>query len=219
MDVPLPSSPPAVSTSTFYHRAGNYAIVALAGSMFVNIAALSAGPAPARFRQIVALVVGAVMLSAIPAGVIALLGVRKHGKKGLLWKGLVGVLVPLLLVALAVPAFLKVRDASHRLQAVAAAREISATAPQMIDESTRLDGALVEDGRLILRFTVVSLSAAEVDRRAWNEELVPMLRENIKNSGLWPLVQRGTIVVYRYAGNDGAPIDEIVFDPKEIRSK
>lgn len=53
------------------------------------------------------------MLSSAIGGTIALIGVAKYGRKRLLWKGLVAVLVPVLLAAAAIPAFLKIKRLSE----------------------------------------------------------------------------------------------------------
>ncbi|MCM2276154.1 MAG: hypothetical protein NDI75_15300 [Candidatus Didemnitutus sp.] len=72
----------------------------------------SAAPTPA-VKFIISAVPALLMLSAIPAGIIALCGVSKHGKKKLLWKGLVGVFVPIVFIAMAIPAFLAVKRRSE----------------------------------------------------------------------------------------------------------
>ena len=64
-------------------------------------------------KLIFSMIPGFVVLSALPAGIIALCGIPKHGRKTLLWKGLVGVIVPILLIALAIPAFLHVKKMSE----------------------------------------------------------------------------------------------------------
>lgn len=54
------------------------------------------------------------MFSAIPAGILALFGIPKFGKKKLLWKGLVGILVPILFTAMMIPTILSLKQAGKQ---------------------------------------------------------------------------------------------------------
>ena len=104
-------APPAARNladpKSIHHKAASYAVWALVASFVVN--GLSSGLADPNRAPIVQVIISATLgflvLSAIPAGVIALCGIPRYGKEKLLWKGLVGVLAPLAMFALAVPAF------------------------------------------------------------------------------------------------------------------
>jgi hypothetical protein len=87
----------------------------------------------------------------------------------------------------------------------------------MIDEVTRLDGAVIEAGdRLIISETIVSLTADEIDRAAWNKNAVPAFRAAFAKTQLVPLVRNGATVVYRYYGKDKKLFAELVYEPKDF---
>lgn len=114
MDVPPITNPPP-STSSFYHRVANYAVLIFPVAFVINIFAsmvVRADPEniSGGVRGLLNAISGLLALTALPAGIIALCGIPKYGRKKLLWKGLVGILLPLLFILLAVPAFLKVRE-------------------------------------------------------------------------------------------------------------
>jgi hypothetical protein len=103
----IPTQEPVV-VSSIYHGAATYGVIAVPASIALTIVApaianpfLDAGmPMGGR---IVYGVPGIVLISAVPAGIAALCGIAKYGTKKLLWKGLVSVLVPLVLLLLALP--------------------------------------------------------------------------------------------------------------------
>jgi hypothetical protein len=81
--------------SSIYHRAADYAVFALAAAILGDLVA-------SRFilvgtNLLVSGIIIVVILSAVPAGIVALCGIRKFGRGKLLWKGIVGVVVPILL--------------------------------------------------------------------------------------------------------------------------
>lgn len=119
------ATPPALppleadgNESSFHHKAATYAVLAIPACIFLNIvlgsvARATAGSITPATRLILSTLPGFVMLSAFPAGIIALCGIPKHGRKKLLWKGLLGVILPILLIALAIPAFMHVKKMSE----------------------------------------------------------------------------------------------------------
>lgn len=113
----IPPVPATEPVSSFHHKAASYGVLIIPTAIALNVtlvagvsAALS--EAPPLVRAGISAIPGFLILSALPAGVIALCGIPKYGRKKLLWKGLVGVLVPVLLFAMAMFAFLKVRDSA-----------------------------------------------------------------------------------------------------------
>lgn len=56
-----------------------------------------------------------VIFSAVPAGVMALAGIRKFGFKMLLWKGIVGVTFPVVLFILSVYLTHQMRESAHAM--------------------------------------------------------------------------------------------------------
>ncbi len=100
------NNPPAGSETsappTLFHRAGSYAIGAIVASFILQLvcaqARLHLPPTAARW---LGLIPALVMVTAVPAGLIALCGIPSYGVRKLLWKGLVGLFVPVLLLVLA----------------------------------------------------------------------------------------------------------------------
>jgi hypothetical protein len=102
-----------------------------------------------------------------------------------------------------------------------AAREINATVPKMVDQTTRLDGVAAGPGRrLTYNLTLVSLKAQEIDRAAWKQNVVPSIRANTaQTKGMHALLAGGVTIVCRYTSSDGVLIDEIVMKPEELSPK
>lgn len=74
-------------------------------------------PVHSREEALAGVVVSSVIpLAGIVAGFFALLGVRKHGQAGLLWKSVIGLLIWTLLAASAFSAFLTVREHVRKSQ-------------------------------------------------------------------------------------------------------
>jgi len=94
---PIPKEflPPLTS---FHHKAANFAVIVLPVSIGLSLMLNQiTGFLPPFLRFAVSLLPAIVMISAVPAGIIALCGIPRHGMKKLLWKGLVGVIIPLFL--------------------------------------------------------------------------------------------------------------------------
>ena len=90
--------------SSLFHKAGSFAVGALVATPILQFIYMKAFflQLSERVSALVGFVPLIVMLSAIPAGFIALCGIPKYGRKKLLWKGLLGLLVPFILFWLSV---------------------------------------------------------------------------------------------------------------------
>lgn len=213
--VPFAEEPP----SLFYHKAAKYAVIALGVAFGISFfGQLSSAGGPSVVTRVISLIGGLLFLSAVPAGVIALCGIPKHGCRYLLWRGLVGVLVPVLLIGMAIPAFLKVRSLAAHAYVQNAAKTLNKDAPKMIDEITRLDKAVAGPGnRLTVDVTIVTFKAADIDREVWNAQIVPDLKKGILGSPLAKVLQQqaGTLT-YRYFGSDGVKIDELSLTADDV---
>ncbi len=209
---------PAVAPKSFHHKAADYAVIALLGGIFMSAVFNAAVPpdAPPALRRIIPALGGLFMFSSLPAGIIALCGITRLGTKGLLIKGLAGVLVPILLTAMAVPAFLKVRDASQLRTEQSLerfAQSLSATGPSKLDEVTRFDKVTAGPGRLLTaHFTIIGYKASEIDRTAWSG-VIKQVRANIDKTACPRALKAGVSVIYRYADEEGTLVDEVKFDP------
>lgn len=117
---------PATATSSIHHKASKYALVALIGSFFINILATRSELRGTDNGYLISLVAGVFFLSAFPAGIIALCGIKKHGPRKLLWRGLIGVLLPVIGISIGVAAFQGARSAAAKVKAKADAAEASA---------------------------------------------------------------------------------------------
>ncbi len=202
-------------------------LVALLVSVGLNIMSggifRAAGPEFDLVRRGFGILMGLLFLSAIPAGIVALCGVRKHGRKGLLFPGLLGALLPFLLVGMAIPAFHKVRsnalEMRSRQQAQQLAETLNSGAPKMIDDVTRLEGAKVDPVKTVtVSLTLTGLAKAELDPALWQEKVVAAVKRNVETTALAGVVKGGVTLVYRYTDRDGVLVEEIVFRPEDFRA-
>jgi hypothetical protein len=107
----------APSRSSVFHKFASAGIWCLVGSFAVNF---FSGPAREALRQgvrefylVVTIATALLQILSVLSGVVALCGIRKYGKQQLLWKGLVGLLVPILLTLAAIPAYLKIKSVNE----------------------------------------------------------------------------------------------------------
>lgn len=205
-----PPALPEENGPSFHHKAAKYAVLVIVITFCINLAAQISTQNTGPVNQIISLIGGLMFLSAIPAGIIALVGVRKYGCRYLLWRGLVGILVPALLIGMAVPAFLKVRNLAGTAQIQSIAKSVNEGAPKMIDEITRLDKATVGPGKLLtIDITITSMKVADIDRDVWNTQAIPNLKAGILTSPLSKVLSTGNTLIYRYKDSDGVLIDEL----------
>lgn len=95
---PIPKEFLPQPLTSFHHKAANFAVIVLPVSIGLSLMLNQiTGFLPPVLRFAASLLPAIVMISAIPAGIIALCGIPRHGMKKLLWKGLVGVIIPLFL--------------------------------------------------------------------------------------------------------------------------
>jgi hypothetical protein len=98
---------PAVEVASVYHKAARYAVYAVVCSISAHILLYAFGAN--RLLGLLDPILVAIILSAFPAGVVALCGIRKFGRKKLLFRGLVGVVAPIVQVAFIVWAVFFIR--------------------------------------------------------------------------------------------------------------
>ena len=98
-------------SDSLFHKAASFAVFALVSSFVLQFIygkiwlRLSE-----RASELAGLVPLVVMISAIPAGFIALCGIPRYGKKKLLWKGLLGLIAPIVLFWVSVQIRESIRD-------------------------------------------------------------------------------------------------------------
>ncbi|QHJ13783.1 hypothetical protein FX988_04063 [Paraglaciecola mesophila] len=95
----------------------------------------------------------------------------------------------------------------------AAAAMVNKSAPQMLDEETRLDSAATFRNFIIYNNTMVNYSAEQLDITLFDpliqESVIAPLCSNEKLSGF---IELGVVMVYRYLGKNGAFITELSKD-------
>jgi hypothetical protein len=98
-----------------------------------------------------------------------------------------------------------------------AVAQINAKSPRMIDETTRIEGASVEDGRrLVCRVTFTTYTREAFDMKVWEEQAVPLIREQLlATSAIQAARKEGITTVYRYSGSDGVLIGDVVIEPEK----
>ena len=199
-----------VSKNSFYHLAANYSVLSMLAAFLLNIMVkpvLSIIPVP---QGIIEIGIGLLFISAIPAGVVALCGMGKYGVKGLLIKGLAGIIVPILLTLMAIPAFLQVREYSRGNLVDKVVSEMSAKLPVIVDDGIRFDRIIKEsDQAVVAEFTLIDLAKEDIDVETWDNQITPLIRANVRNSSAGFLIKQGVKVTYRYHGKNGAFISDI----------
>jgi hypothetical protein len=85
-----------IGSDSLYHKAGSFAIYAIIASFLLQFVFAKIWlRLPDGVFVIARHIPAAVILSAIPAGLIALCGIPKYGMRKLLWKGAVGLVFPI----------------------------------------------------------------------------------------------------------------------------
>lgn len=111
MEKPLPVLP----KKTFCHRAATFCLwspfIAIAWNVFIVIPGRNVHTSDTQTDAAANLFLAAFFpVLGILAGIIALFGIRRHGRTGILWKAVIGLSIFLLLALLAIPNFLKARQ-------------------------------------------------------------------------------------------------------------
>ena len=213
------NNPPSLPTEdfpqdrdTWFHKAANYAVSAPLFTMGAGLL-LGATAVPDPAKRIIGLAGGIALLTAIPAGIVALIGISRHGPARLLWKGLIGLGVSVLCIAMAIPAVLKVRQ---NALANGFAQGVNSKAPRMIDQVTRLDRAQARgDGAVVIYETILSFEVTDANRSAWRVKVRPALRAQVEKSETMNAVRKGLPVIFNFSDKNGAFINEVGFGPED----
>jgi uncharacterized membrane protein len=105
----IASGKPAPS---LFHRAARLAVFAIFFALVVKFVSAQT-PAPA--GTWLSWTAECTVFVAIPAGLVALAGIPKHGRRELLWKGLVGVFVPIILFLIGMVVATRLRESARQL--------------------------------------------------------------------------------------------------------
>jgi hypothetical protein len=167
-----------------------------------------------------------ILLLGILAGIIALFGIPSHGAKSLLLPALIGITLSaaISLALLVFTAFYAARgkvsqSANLDIQSLMETdvRTVNQDAPIMLDSSRRVDGAaLLSDKTVAYDFTLVNLSASDIDPTALRLGMYPAHRENYRTSpGNAPYREHEVTLVYRYHDTKGVFVTEIRITPHD----
>ena len=104
---------------TFFHRAATFCLWAPLIGILLQVCCWGPGRSGRPNETQIEVLADATMAAFVPvigflAGVVALFGIRRHGKSGILWKAITGMLIFLLMVLAVIPALLKAREASRQ---------------------------------------------------------------------------------------------------------
>ena len=93
--------------------------------------------------------------------------------------------------------------------------KMNAGLPKDLDDDTRLERIDAGPGRrLTYVCTLVNYSSKDISKAAFDREVAPYVKQGLMtNQGLYPLFRKNIVIVYRYLGNDGVYISEVVMRP------
>ena len=226
-----PPLPPRHSRKYFYRNLATASIFAIPVAIAVNtLSSASASSLDPQAKTIIGMISGClgllILVSGVVAGIIALFGIRKYGKKGILIKALCGILIPVVLTVLAIPALLNARAKALQIQANAksveaqlslVAERVNKQEPVMIDEDTKLDGAEALPGRILVYKYTLSLARAELPANLIEQNIRPNLLEAYKaHPDMKTFREEGVTIVYRYKDRSGEAIGEVSVGPKDL---
>lgn len=177
----------------------------------------NAGTSSGNARSVVITVVGTVLyLTGIVCGVIALFGIGRHGRKGILIPALVGIgICGALLAGVAVSfwsAFRHASDPQARLESAVAA--FRADLPQPVDDDTTLVDVIAEPGRLVYEYSFNEITSEAIDLERFEEEAAPVVRDRICGP-MRPFFEADFSVVVRYTAADDVVLGEILLTPTD----
>jgi len=172
-----------------------------------------------------------IILIGLISGIVALFGIPKHGKKGILGKALCGVIIPLVLLGLAIPSimagFMEARSQAiknnqdqmspeDRVRAMA--DQINKQGSIMVDTSTRLEAAEALPNRTLLyNYSLISKTSSEISAEALNRIVRPDI---VKKYNILPEMKvfrdNGITVIYRYRDKAGQLIGDISVGPSDL---
>ena len=98
-----------------------------------------------------------------------------------------------------------------------ASNQVNSGLPMMVDKETRLDSTMPGPGkRWTYLYTITSTSSSEVSQ----QQLQNALGSNIKsyvcsNKDMVAFVKNGVQIIYKYRGNDGKIIGDIIVNPQD----
>lgn len=113
--------------------------------------------------------------------------------------------------------FAKGRDAAIDKKLAEVSAEMNKTLPMMVDKDTQLDNAVAMPGKVLqYNYTLVAISASQVDTARLDEAFKPTLLNKVKTTpDMKPLREAGVTFIYNYRDKDGVMIVRYEFGPKD----
>lgn len=230
-----PPLPNHSTTNSFFHKAATASLFAVPLSIAVNIVS-GAGTTQLdpEMRRLVSMAVGifagVLLLLGLIAGVIAFFGIPKYGTKGILWKALVGTVLPLLFVVLAIPAVMGATERARQLrqgkgsvdeQLATLAANLNSKAPITIDADTSLISATPLPNKTIqFHYSTTTKNASDFPQGALKEAILPGLVKTYQNSPDMAVFRENKVtIVYRYTDREGQLIDQFTIEPSVLQNQ
>ena len=171
--------------------------------------------------------VSIIVLLGLICAIIALCGIPRHGKKGILGKTLCGIAIPALLSAIAIPNFMAARavairnrqyQASPEAKLKALADRINKEGKKLVDEATRLEGAEALPNRtLVYNYSLCTKTASEIPADALDQAVRPnVLKTYRSHPDMKFFRDNGVTLKYRYRDKNGELIGDISVGPNDI---
>lgn len=217
---------------SFYYTAASYSFRLVMALLLgcVLLSAVLSQIADFHTRKCVALIfvgVGCcVVIAAAVLGIAALFGIPRYGVSRILVKSLVGIFVPALLVAVAVPFFLHARSVlvpqnaqtRHDDELAAFVNFSNKKCPQMLATGIRMDGVEILPPKTVLfKVTVVARAKDEILWDAMAKNGRSNLLASYQSSDAMKLFrENGATLIHRYGDKNGQWMGDIVVGPSDL---
>jgi len=228
----LPPKIPSEPQDSIFHQAATASVfaplIAIGLTVFSSAARSSLGPQSQRFvAAIVDIAALLIILIGLICGIVALFGISKHGKRGILRKAMLGIIIPLLLSGLAIPNFMAARSQAikrkqYQMSPEGQVREIAdrinKQGKQMVDEVTRLEGVeALPNKTLLYNYSLITQTSSEIPPDALNRIIRPnIVKVYSTNPGMKLFRDNGVTLTYRYRDKAGQLIGDISVGPSDI---
>jgi hypothetical protein len=227
-----PPQLPSERRNSIFHQAATASVFAPLIAIGVTIFSSAARSSlDAQSQRPVSLIVemasSIIILLGLICAVVALFGIRHHGKKGILGKALCGIIIPLLLAAIAVPNFMAARSKAIKIrqnqmsvegQLRNFAEQLNRQGKKMIDEATRLEGAEALPNRTLLyKYSLITKTASEIPPDALNQTVRPNVVKSYNTLPEMKLFRdNGITMTYQYRDKMGHLIGEFSVGPGDL---
>lgn len=98
-----------------------------------------------------------------------------------------------------------------------ASNKVNGGLPMMVDKETRLESTMPGPGKKwTYLYTITSMTSSDVTQQELQSALAANIRNGVcTNKDMTVFVKNGVQIVYRYRGNDGSIIGDIVVNPQD----